>query len=102
MSPQATPRAWLVYLAGMAVVTVAYLIGPDALNVGPVYNAIGASAAIALLVGSARHRPSRPRAWRLLALGQACFVAGDVLAYNYTRFFGAHPPLPSGARPPAL
>jgi hypothetical protein len=30
-------------------------------------------------------------AWYLVALGQAFFVTGDVLAHNYKAFFGSTP-----------
>jgi hypothetical protein len=33
--------------------------------------------------------------WYLFAFGQALFVAGDVVAYNYVEFFGRQLPFPS-------
>ncbi|HWT25105.1 MAG TPA: EAL domain-containing protein [Solirubrobacteraceae bacterium] len=74
-----------------------YLAGP--LGVGPVYNLLGASSAAAIAVGVARHRPRAPIAWWLIALGQALFVCGDVLAYNYETLFGRALPFPSVADP---
>ena len=56
MLPPRTPRsertvrswlrrhAWLAYALTAAAATAVYLFGPDAVNVGPVYNAIGLSA----------------------------------------------------------
>ena len=92
-------HAWWIYLALVVPLALLYLLGPDAVNVGPVFNLIGASAFIAILVGARTHRPHRPVAWYLLACGQALFVAGDVVAYNYTRFFGEELPFPSFADP---
>ena len=91
--------AWVLYLAGMAALTGAYVlahfVGPEWLNSGPVYNVIGASAVVALIVGARRNATVRRLPWYLFALGQAFFVTGDVLAYNYTRFFGGELPTPS-------
>ena len=90
---------WLIYLAGVALVTPVYLFGPDVVNAGPVFNLIGASGIIAIVVGSRMNRVHRRLPWHLLAAGQAMFVLGDILAYNYTRFFHAEVPFPSIADP---
>ncbi len=55
-----------------------YLAGP--LHGGPVFNVIGASSAVAVIVGARRYRPRGRIAWYAIALGQLLFVAGDVLA----------------------
>ncbi len=89
--------AWWLYLALMAPITVAYLAGP--LNAGPVYNAIGFGACIAMVVGVHTHKPAARLPWYLIALGTAFFAAGDVLAYNYKAFFGSALPFPSVADP---
>jgi diguanylate cyclase (GGDEF)-like protein/PAS domain S-box-containing protein len=80
-------------------VAVAYLVGPGVLNSGPVFNAVGFSSCVAIVVGVRRHRPRTPWAWYLLALSQALFVLGDVLTYNYRAFFGRALPYPSVADP---
>jgi hypothetical protein len=90
-------HAWWLYLALMTPITAAYLAGP--LNAGPVFNAIGFSACVAIVVGVRRHKPAARLSWYLIALGQAFFVAGDVLAYNYQAFFGTALPFPSVADP---
>lgn len=90
-------RAWWIFLLAMAPVVGLYLFGPKALNTGPVFNAIGLSAAAAIVVGVRIQRPSHPLAWYLFAAGQTLFVGGDVLAYNYERFFGRPLPFPSSA-----
>ena len=79
----------------MGAATAAYMLGPGAMHSGPVYNALGVSAAVAVLTGIAINRP-RPRLpWLLFAGGQALFVCGDVIGYNWTRFFGGDLPYPS-------
>ena len=90
-------RAWLVFLGWMAVVTSAYAVahftGPQWLNSPPIYNVIGVSAIVAILVGARRNVPGRRLPWYLFALGQTLYVLGDVFSDNYGRFFGR--PLPS-------
>jgi len=93
-------QAWWLYLALMVPISVAYLAGP--LKYGPVFNAIGASAVIAIVAGVSMHRPQSRLAWYLIALGQALFVTGDVLAYNYHALFGTPLPFPSIADPAYL
>jgi diguanylate cyclase (GGDEF)-like protein/PAS domain S-box-containing protein len=84
-------HAWWIYLALIAPLTVAYLVGFA--NEGPVYNAIGCSGVVAMVIGIRMNRPSARWAWSVLALGQVLFVGGDVLAYNYMALFGV--PLPN-------
>jgi diguanylate cyclase (GGDEF)-like protein/PAS domain S-box-containing protein len=90
---------WVLYLAGVSALTVAYVIahftGPTWLNSGPVFNVIGASAVVALIVGARCNATVRRLPWYLFALGQAFFITGDVLAYNWERFFGSELPTPS-------
>jgi diguanylate cyclase (GGDEF)-like protein/PAS domain S-box-containing protein len=97
------PRVWFVYLAVIAGLTSAYILGHFVglrwLNSGPVYNIIGASTVVALIVGARKNSADRRLPWYLFALGQAFFVTGDVLAYNYHRFFGGELPSPSIADP---
>jgi diguanylate cyclase (GGDEF)-like protein len=89
---------WSIYLAAVAVVTAGYLAGP--LNAGPVFNVLGASAVVAIVAGAAVNAPRGSRLpWVCFAVGQALFVSGDVLAYNYTRLFGGELPFPSIADP---
>jgi PAS domain S-box-containing protein len=63
----------------------------------PVFNAIGFSAVIAIVAGVRAHKPAARLAWYLIAAGQAFFVAGDVLSYNYVALFGKALPFPSVA-----
>jgi diguanylate cyclase (GGDEF)-like protein/PAS domain S-box-containing protein len=86
-------KAWALYLAAALAVTAGYTAGP--LNAALVFNAVGASAVVAILVG-ARLSPRGTRLpWYCFALGQATFTAADFIAYNYTRLFGGELPFPS-------
>ncbi len=87
----------VLYLGAVSVTGALYLAGP--LNAGPVFNAIGASAILAILVGASLNRPALRLPWHLFACAQALFVCGDVLAYNYERFFGTELLFPSVADP---
>jgi diguanylate cyclase (GGDEF)-like protein len=96
-------NAWALYLLAVALLTSCYLlahfIGPSWLNSGPVYNLIGGSSIAALLLGARWNSPERRLPWLLFALGQALFVIGDILTYNYRRLFDATLPSPSIADP---
>lgn len=87
-------RAWALYLAiGGAVLTAFVFVHP--IRVGPLFNVIGLSASVAIVVAARMHEPRQRLPWYLVAIGQALFVAGDVITYNYERFFGTAPPFPS-------
>lgn len=92
------PKIWLRYLIAVYGLTAVYLTahftGPAFLNSGAVYNVIGGSTVVALVVGARRNAPDYRWPWYLCALGQAFFVTGDVLAYNYQSFFGRPLPFP--------
>ncbi len=55
------------------------------------FNLIGLSSPILIVVAVRLHQPQTPNAWRLIALGQFLFIAGDVVSYNYERFATALP-----------
>lgn len=90
-------NAWWLYLALMVPISAAYLTGP--LDAGPVFNVIGFSAVVAIVLGVRMHKPAARLPWYLIALGQTFFVAGDALSYNYKTFFGTALPFPSVADP---
>jgi diguanylate cyclase (GGDEF)-like protein/PAS domain S-box-containing protein len=87
-------KAWYLYLLGGVAVLAAYLFVPG-WQVGPLFNAIAISSPIAILVALRLWRPDARWPWYLFALGQSFFVAGDVITYNYERFFGTTLPFPS-------
>ncbi len=87
-------RGWAIYLViGGAVLTAFVFV--HSIRVGPLFNVIGLSASVAIVVGARLHEPRQRLPWYLVAIGQALFVAGDVITYNYERFFGTAPPFPS-------
>jgi diguanylate cyclase (GGDEF)-like protein/PAS domain S-box-containing protein len=89
-------RAWLVYLSCGVATLLAYLFVPG-LRQGWLFNLIAVSSPIAILIAVRTWRPEEPTPWYLFALGLACFVAGDVIAYNYELFFMRELPFPSSA-----
>ena len=83
-------RAWLVYLVAATLATIVYfLLGQNSL----LFNLIGLSSPILILVAVHIHKPERRAPWILIALGQFVFIAGDVVSYNYARFAASIPKL---------
>jgi PAS domain S-box-containing protein len=87
-------RGWLFYLLLGAVVLTAFVF-VQGIRVGPLFNVIGLSAPVAILVAARIHQPRQRLPWSLVAIGQTLFVAGDVITYNYDGFFGTEAPFPS-------
>jgi signal transduction histidine kinase len=80
---------WRGYLVVGGLVAVAYYLVPAAgliphwaAKIG-LYNGFGLSAVAAILVGVARHRPERPLAWYLFAVGLASYATADIIFYTY-------------------
>jgi diguanylate cyclase (GGDEF)-like protein/PAS domain S-box-containing protein len=86
--------AWLAYAAIGAASLAGYLFVP-ALQVGPFFNAISISAAVAIIVGVRMHRPKRALPWYLFATGQLLFTGADIITYNYPALFGTELGFPS-------
>ena len=87
---------WLLYLVCGALGGLAYYFLPAVAKSGPFFNLLGVSSVIAILVGIRLNRPKNPAPWYLFAVGQAFFIGGDVITYNYPKFFGgADIPFPS-------
>jgi signal transduction histidine kinase len=75
-----TGRAWGAYLVlGVAAIAAHFSLGLTPLGQNFVYDAIGLSAVVAIVLGIRIHRPGAAAAWYLIAAGQFLFVAGDVL-----------------------
>jgi signal transduction histidine kinase len=88
------PGAWRAYLAAGAAVAVAYYLVP-ATDLAPrwaakigLYNGLGLSAVAAIAVGVAWHRPERPLAWWLFAVGLLSYVTADIIFYTYQDILG--------------
>ena len=82
-------RAWWGYLVFGLLVALAYYLVPAtglaprwAAKIG-LYNGLGLSAVVAILVGIARHRPERPLPWYLFAVGLLSYVTADIIFYSY-------------------
>ncbi len=81
-------RAWYLYAIGaVAATTIYFLSGHHSW----VFNLIGLSSPVLILVAVRIHKPEQRTPWYLFALGQFLFIAGDVVAYNYSAFHGALP-----------
>ena len=87
--------SWLAYLGAAVTAIFVYLFSSGALHTGPMMNAIGASSVLAMVIGVSMHRPTHRLPWILIGLGQAFFITGDVISYNYERFFGTAQPFPA-------
>jgi diguanylate cyclase (GGDEF)-like protein/PAS domain S-box-containing protein len=87
--------AWIAYLAAGAIGGLGYYFIPPLAKSGPFFNVLGFSSVGAILLSTRLHKP-RPRLpWLLFAVGQALFIAGDVITYNYQRLFHVDIPFPS-------
>ena len=75
------------YLLGGALALGAYVALPPLLGSAWLFELVGLSAAAAILVGVARHRPRPVTPWVLFVVAQVLFVAGDHLYYTYDLAF---------------
>ncbi|MGZ8614364.1 MAG: putative bifunctional diguanylate cyclase/phosphodiesterase [Actinomycetota bacterium] len=80
---QVKSRAWIAYLVAAVAATVAYYaLGHNSY----LFNLIGLSSPVLILLAVRLHRPERRAPWFLIAAGQFLFIAGDVVSYNYELF----------------
>jgi diguanylate cyclase (GGDEF)-like protein/PAS domain S-box-containing protein len=83
-------RAWIVYpVAAVAATVVYYVFGHSSF----LFNLIGLSSPVLILVAVHMHHPEKRAPWFWIAAGQFLFIAGDVVSYNYERFSVALPQL---------
>ncbi len=76
-------RAWIVYpVAAVVATAVYYVLG----NNSYLFNVVGLTSPVLILVAVRLHKPERRAPWFLIAAGQFLFIAGDVVSYNYERF----------------
>ncbi|MEN3281934.1 MAG: diguanylate cyclase, partial [Solirubrobacteraceae bacterium] len=97
-----TPRSrafpialWQLYLAVSALVCALYVFVAPFKGSGPVFNLLGLSPVVAIIVGVRRHKPASRGPWRWFAVGMTLFWLGDLYTYSYPRIFGADVPFPS-------
>jgi len=85
-------RAWILYpLLAAAATGLYYGLGHNSY----LFNVIGISSPVLILVAVYVHKPEVRAPWLLFALGQFLFITGDVLAYNYKLIFGSDLPFPA-------
>ncbi|MGJ9423924.1 putative bifunctional diguanylate cyclase/phosphodiesterase [Aeromicrobium sp. CF3.5] len=87
---------WKLYLGGGALALVVYFVMPDGVPQGVLYLAVGASCAVAIMIGVRLHRPRHSLPWLLMALGQVAWVSGDAL-YSWYEDVRQVDPFPSPA-----
>ena len=81
----------MAYLAvGALLVVVHATLETGSLPQSLLYDVIGASAVTVALIGVWRNKPDRAAPWILMAVGQALFVAGDLL-WNWYEVIGEDP-----------
>ena len=85
-------QLWSAYLAlgALALAIHAFLLATGSLEQSWSYDVIGASAVAAAAVGIVRKAPDRRLPGILMAIGQASFVAGDVM-WNWYEMNGEDP-----------
>jgi diguanylate cyclase (GGDEF)-like protein/PAS domain S-box-containing protein len=86
---------WQAYLAGGVLVCALYVWVPPFKGSGPVFNLLGLSPVIAIIVGVRRYARKSPGPWRWFAIGFLLFWLGDLYTYSYPRLTGTEVPFPS-------
>jgi len=86
--------SWLYLGLGLLALGAYYTV-PAVSGNGVLFNLIGLSSSIAIIVGVRKNKPSSKLPWMLFALGQLLFVTGDAFYYGYNALFGADVPFPS-------
>ncbi len=91
-------QPWLAYLvAGVAATGVYYLLPWDSTAQGFLYDAIGASAAAAVVAGAHLNRTRQKLPWYLFGAGLLSFAVGDTIFTLYENVWQREPPIPSSA-----
>jgi signal transduction histidine kinase len=91
-------RLWLAYLVlGLVAVGVYFLLPWDSLGQAALYDGIGASSAVAVVVGTRLNRPAKRLPWLLFAAGLLAFSVGDTIFNLYGYVWDTTPPIPSAA-----
>jgi PAS domain S-box-containing protein len=85
----AADRIWQVYLLLGGIAIGCYLVLPSMARAGNtwLFELVGLSTVVAIVVGIVRYRPRPLLPWKLFILGQASFATGDFLYYRYDLAF---------------
>jgi diguanylate cyclase (GGDEF)-like protein/PAS domain S-box-containing protein len=83
-------RAWLLYPALAVVASFVYFSSG---HVSYIFNVIGLSSPVLILVAVFVRKPAKKLPWVMFAIGQFLFIAGDVVSYNYEKFAQVWPSL---------
>jgi diguanylate cyclase (GGDEF)-like protein/PAS domain S-box-containing protein len=86
---------WQLYLTAGALLCALYVWVPPFAASGPVFNVLGLSPVVAIVVGIRRYKPASRGPWVWFAVGMTLFWLGDLYTYSYPRLFGADVPFPS-------
>jgi hypothetical protein len=89
---------WQIYLGAGALLTALYVWVPPFAASGPVFNLLGLSPVVAIVVGVRRYKPASRGPWRWFAVGMLLFWLGDLYTYSYPRLFGRRRPVPVAGR----
>ena len=89
------PALWQLYLGAGALLAALYVWVPPFAGSGPVFNLLGLSPVVAIVVGVRRYKPASRGPWLWFAVGMLLFWLGDLYTYSYPRLFGADVPFPS-------
>ena len=76
-------RAWKAYLVAGVLTGAVYFLAPVVHGNGLLFNAIGLSTAVAILLGVRRNRPEAALPWYCFAAAQVAFVIGDLVYYTF-------------------
>ena len=92
-----TPLARVYLLAGLAAIGLYVVLPWNGRAQSILYDLIGATSAVAVVIGVRAHRPRVAAAWYLFAAGLLAFSVGDVIFNFYAWFWHRDPPVPSVA-----
>ena len=91
-------RPWLAYLVlGLVAVGVYFAIPWNTAGQAALYDAIGSSSAVAIVVATYINRPPTRLPWLLFAAGMLAFSVGDTIFNFYGYVWHTTPPIPSSA-----
>jgi diguanylate cyclase (GGDEF)-like protein len=89
-------RLWWWWLTAASLITAAYYLLPKGVSTNVVYDTIGLSSAVLIIVGVRLHRARRPVMWYWFTAGLLTWVMGD-LVWEYYKYVLHQEPYPSPA-----